>query len=350
MLDVYENIYELLKNKESFCLATILSKTGSAPREEGSQMIIKKDSSIIGTIGGGLSEALTIKLGKSIFENKSSIIKYFNLSNKGASSLGLACGGEVKVLVEYIGAEDPKIVDTYTKGYEMKQKCDDFVLISKIEDDAEYYDHNKWVCSEKNIYGEENSDIQEVFNKIQENFKKLKISIVSSGEHKYLVEPVRNIESAFIFGAGHVSQKLAEVTKMVDFRTVVLDDRSEFANRERFKNADDVIVMKDFNNICDYVNINNQSYIIIVTRGHACDKEVLAQALKTKAKYIGMIGSKSKTKFVYDKLLEEGYTQKDLDRVYAPIGLDIYAETPEEIAISITAEIIKIRREPKNGK
>src|SRR5471030_1537233 len=98
MLDIYENMYQLLKRKESFCLATILFKTGSAPRGEGTSMIIKKDFSIVGTIGGGVYEALTIKLSKNLFENKSSIIKYFNLSNKDASSLGLVCGGELKVL------------------------------------------------------------------------------------------------------------------------------------------------------------------------------------------------------------------------------------------------------------
>lgn len=348
MTDIYENIYEMLKRKESFCLATILLKKGSAPRGAGTKMIIKKDFSIIGTIGGGLSEALTIKLSKDVFESKNSAIKYFNLSNNDAASLGMVCGGEEKVLIEYIDAEDPDVADIYIKGYEIKRKCESFVFITKVQHEEKIYDaHNKWICTETSFYGKENDEILEVFKKVRENFKKFDIYTVIAGKNKYLIEPVQNCETVYIFGAGHVSQKLAQITKMVDFRTVVLDDRSDFANRQRFKEADDVIVIKSFDNILKDINIDNQSYIIIVTRGHAYDSIVLTQALETDAKYIGMIGSLSKRQFIYSKLLDEGYTEKDLERVHSPIGLNIYAETPEEIAVSIVAEIIKIKHELK---
>lgn len=351
-MNIYDAIYELLQKKESFCLATVLLKTGSAPRGEGAKMIIRKDYSIIDTIGGGLTEALTIKLCKDLFANKSSVIKYFNLSNKEASSLGLVCGGEQKVLVEYINAEDPEIVELFTKVRELKDKCQDFVLVTRIEKEEgkEYYQYNKWICTETAFYGEENNDVQKVFKNIRENYKQLQMNIEETEENNYLVEPVQNFETVYIFGAGHVSQKLAQITEMIGMRTVVLDDRSDFANRERFRDADDIIVTESFDNICRYVNIDRHSYVIIVTRGHAYDKEVLAQALETDAKYIGMIGSRSKRQFVYGRLLEEGFTQKDIDRVHSPIGIDIYAETPEEIAVSIGAEIIRVKRGPENEK
>lgn len=351
-MDIYDSMYELLQKKESFCLATILHKTGSTPRGEGAKMIIKKDFSIIETIGGGLTEALTIKLCRDLFKNKSSVVKYYNLSNTEASSLGLVCGGEQKVLVEYIDSEDSKTVDMFTKLKELKDKCVDFVLVTQIEKEEgkEYYNHNKWICTETGIYGEENNDVHSVFKKIRENFKDLQMNIEETSGGIYLTEPVQNCETVYIFGAGHVSQKLAQITKIIGLRTVVLDDRSDFANRERFKDADDIIVTENFDNICRHVNIGSNSYVVIVTRGHAYDKEVLGQALETKAKYIGMIGSRSKRQFVYNKLLEEGFTQEDIDRVHSPIGLDIYAETPEEIAVSIAAEIIKIKRGPGHEK
>lgn len=351
MVDIYDSIYNLLINKESLCLATILYKEGSAPREEGTKMIIKKDFSIIGTIGGGLFEALTIKLSKDIFEKKCSIVEYFNLSNKDSSSLGMVCGGELKVLVEYLDAEDEKIVEIYRNIWNLKEQSTDFALITKIEDTGvEIHDNEKWICTETSFYGSENDEIQLILKSVRENFKNLKTSIFKLGESKYLVEPVLNHETVYIFEAGHVSQKLAHVTKMVEFKTVVLDDRIEFANRQRFKDADEVKVIRDFNNILDDVKIDKQSYIVIVTRGHAFDKEVLSQALKTNAKYIGMIGSRTKTNYVYNKLMDEGYTQKDLDRVHAPIGLQIYADTPEEIAISIVSELIKVRRGHENDR
>lgn len=351
MLDIYGSINELLKNQEGFCLATILEKSGSAPREEGAKMIVRKDFSIIGTVGGGLLEALTIKLCKDIFENKCSIVKKFNLSNKDAMSIGMTCGGELKVLVEYIGPDDSEAADIYNKIYEFRKGNVNFILISKLgEKENEYFQHNKWICTETDFIGEKSDEIQEVFKSIREDFNNSVIELLNINGNNYLIEPIMNDEIVYIFGAGHVSQKLSLITKMIDFKTVVLDDRIEFANRDRFKNADDVIVMPSFNNICDYIKANKESYIIIVTRGHAFDKDVLAQALRTDAKYIGMIGSKTKRQFVYNELLAEGFTKEDLERVHSPIGLEICAETPEEIAVSIAAELIKVRRGAEHGR
>lgn len=351
MLDILENINILLEKKESFCLATILFKAGSAPREAGTKMIVKNDFSIIGTIGGGILEALTIKSCKDVFENKCSIVKYFSLSNNTAASYGMVCGGKEKVLVEFVDANNPSTVDIYTKSWHLKEKCTNFVMITKIgEEEKEFLNHDKWICGETTFYGSEVNDIQIILKQIRENFKSLKIETLSINEDNYLIEPILGNETVYIFGAGHVSQKLAMMTKMVDFKTVILDDRREFANKERFKDADDIIVLPSFDNVCEQVEINKESYIIIVTRGHAYDKDVLAQALKTNAKYIGMIGSKTKVKYIFDKLLEEGFLQQEIDRTFAPIGLSIYAQTPEEIAVSITAEMIKIRRGPKDEK
>jgi len=130
---------------------------------------------------------------------------------------------------------------------------------------------------------------------------------------------------------------------MVDFKTVVLDDREEFARKERFPAVDGIIVLASFEQAFTNLDIDKDSYIVIVTRGHAHDKTVLAQALNTGAGYIGMIGSKSKRNAIYKALKEEGFTDKDIARVFSPIGLEILAETPEEIAVSITAELIKVR-------
>lgn len=348
---LYKDIIELLDKKESFALATILDKSGSAPREKGTKMIIKKDLSIIGTVGGGIFEALTIKLANRVIINKSSVVEEFNLSNEGAASIGMICGGKLKVLVEYIDGEGSDAADIYKKVFELEEKGVSFYLISKINKDSlgqgESY---KWICTETDFYGEEEDSVQEVFKKVRENFKELAINTIATNDKEYFIEPVLNFETVYIFGAGHISQKLAEITKLVDFKTVILDDRAEFANRSRFKTADEIIIIPSFNNLLDKIKINKQSYAVIVTRGHAYDKEVLAQVLKTNAKYVGMIGSRNKIKITYNRLLEEGYTSEDLARVYAPIGLSISAQTPEEIAVSIAAELIKVRREESNGR
>jgi len=151
----------------------------------------------------------------------------------------------------------------------------------------------------------------------------------------------------YLFGAGHVSRPVAELAAMVDFRTIVLDDREEFANNERFPKADQIVVLPSYDDVFAGLEIGGDSYLVIVTRGHLHDKTVLEQSLRTDAGYVGMIGSRRKQRLVYDELLGKGFCEDDLNRVHNPIGLDIAAETPEEIAVSIVAELIAARA--KNG-
>lgn len=144
-------------------------------------------------------------------------------------------------------------------------------------------------------------------------------------------------------GAGHVSYYIARYAKSVHFRVAVCDDRAEYANSQRFPDADEIVV-EDIERNFDGMRIDDLSYIVIVTRGHRHDQAVLEQALKTSARYIGMIGSKRKTLTILENLRAAGVPQEQLDRVYSPIGLSIGAVTPEEIALSIVCELVKIRR------
>jgi xanthine dehydrogenase accessory factor len=165
---------------------------------------------------------------------------------------------------------------------------------------------------------------------------------------RLLVEPVHNAGTVYIFGAGHISQRLAPLTGMVGFQTVVLDDRPEFANRKRFDTADRVIVIDSFEGVLGGLPIDHDSYLVIVTRGHVYDKAVLAQALRTEAGYIGMVGSHKKRDATYSALIkEEGFRVDDFTRVHSPIGLAIGAESPEEIAVCIVAELIRVRTEAR---
>lgn len=149
--------------------------------------------------------------------------------------------------------------------------------------------------------------------------------------------------TALIFGAGHVGQALEPILRYVNFATKVIDDRPDFANRERFPEAQEVVVIDSFLDAYQGLETDEYSYVVIVTRGHSGDYEVLKQTLQRPTAYIGMIGSKSKVAEVYRMLREDGFRQEALDRVYSPVGVDIFAETPEEIAISIAGEMIKVR-------
>jgi len=350
MVDLFDHIVRLRETGESVVLTTILNKSGSAPREEGSKMLVKKDFSIEGTIGGGLMEALTIKSTLKVFGNHEYSIEDFSLSNKDASSLGMVCGGDIKVLLEYIDYHDPLLMEVYKKAYELKSQRIDFIMITLLPKEKKYLSSNeKWICTKESIFhwsdGEHDETfIKDVIDKVMTNFSSTKIEEIDVQGETYLIEPFFHYESVCIFGAGHVAEKIAVVTKLLGFYTIVLDDREEFANQERFPQAEEVIVLPSFIDIVDHVRIDSNTYVIIVTRGHSFDKEVLAQMLRTDAKYIGMIGSRSKKAHTYNLLREEGFTDNDLSRVFCPIGLSINADTPEEIAVSIAAELVQVRR------
>ena len=138
---------------------------------------------------------------------------------------------------------------------------------------------------------------------------------------------------------------LEPILRHIDFTTTIIDDREEYANPQRYPNAERTIVCDSFDNCFDQLEMDEDSYIIIVTRGHRGDLQVLRQALKLPHAYLGMIGSKGKNAKLYEVLKSEGVTQEEIDKIYAPIGLDIKSETPEEIGISIAAEVIKVRAE-----
>jgi len=286
--EFYKERIDILKSGESFVLAAIIDSQGSTPRKIGAKMIIKKDGSIIGTVGGGKIEALVIQAGGELFDTKITVQKEYKLQEVDNEGIGMACGGNVSILFEYVNVENNINIETYES--------------------------------------------------IVTSFEKGESSTVQ-------IQSICNQGRLYLFGAGHVSQKLAEMAKEIDFMITVVDDRAEFANRKRFPTADEIIVPQSFENCFVDISIDNNSYIAILTRGHAFDLTVLKQSLRTEAFYIGMIGSRRKRDIVYNSLKEEGFTMEDFIKVHNPIGLEIGAETPEEIAVSISAELIKVRGE-----
>ena len=165
----------------------------------------------------------------------------------------------------------------------------------------------------------------------------------SAGPVEVFLEVVEPQPALIVVGAGHIAVPLAKMGKMLGFETIVLDDREKFANRERFPEADQVIA-DDFGPTLANLKITRATYIVIITRGHQYDEESLMEVAESPAAYIGMIGSRRRVQAVSDNLAAIGFNREKLDRVRAPIGLEIGAQTPEEIAVSIMAEIIAVRR------
>jgi xanthine dehydrogenase accessory factor len=172
--------------------------------------------------------------------------------------------------------------------------------------------------------------------------------LICGGTLEVFVEPILPQPVVYLFGGGHVSMAVARAASTAGFGIAVVDDREAFANKERFPMAQEVYT--SYENAFEKIRPNAASYLVIVTRGHKEDMRVLAWAVRTEARYVGMIGSKRKVLSVYKALENEGYKPEEFERVYAPMGLDIGALSPEEIAVSITAELVAVRRNAVNAE
>jgi xanthine dehydrogenase accessory factor len=178
----------------------------------------------------------------------------------------------------------------------------------------------------------------------EEKLRRIRLPVIEDiGERKFFLNPWSIPETVYIFGAGHVGQETAELAGKSGFRTIVLDDREKYANRDRFPTADDVVVLDSFDDCFRGLAVTDDSYVIIATRGHRYEKALVKQALRTRAGYIGLIGSVRKRDALFAELSGEGFSIDDLLRVYCPTGVNILAETSVEIAVSIVAQLVLLR-------
>lgn len=166
---------------------------------------------------------------------------------------------------------------------------------------------------------------------------------ICGGDMKIFIDVLQPKEEVLIFGAGHIAVYVSKLAKTVGFKVTIIDDRKEFANQDKFPEADEIIA-EETEKALTHLKVTPSTYIIILTRGHLKDEEVLGSIIRSGAAYIGMIGSRKKNATVFQHLEEQGISQDELAKVHAPIGIDIKAQTPEEIAVSIIAEIIQARR------
>lgn len=350
MLKQLQAACHILEAGEDLVQATIIKHAGSTPRSVGSKMYIRRDGSSIGSIGGGLVEFEMQKIAREIFITGKARIETVDLSGKDAATTDqMICGGQLEFLLEYLSADADSCgelrglvtsLQSGGKGYLIK------LLDTKSGTTArmEYCLAKK----DKVVLGEFSGPVSWLPQLAGKSAEKKSAVIATLEGRRFFIEPTFLPGSVYLFGAGHVSRPVAELAALVDFQTVVLDDREEFANRVRFPKADRIVVVPSYDNLFAGLEIGKDSYLVIVTRGHLHDKTVLEQALRTDAGYIGMIGSRRKQHLVYEELLGKGFSEDDLQRVYNPIGLNICAETPEEIAVSIVAELIKVRSQNGN--
>jgi xanthine dehydrogenase accessory factor len=345
MIKLLQSICHLLEEGEDICLVTVIGQSGSTPRSVGAKMMVRRNGAIIGTIGGGLVEFHAQKLAREVFESCRALTEAVEFSGANAAATDqMICGGRMEILLELLTADQENLTELKELIVALQNGHRGF-LIKLLDTSGEVGRRMEWcLVNDDSVTIGTLSPPASLFDSLTGEAAKAKQPMaVSVEDRRYFVEPTLLPGTVFLFGAGHVSRSLAVFTSLVGFRTVVLDDRPEFASSERFPRAEQIKVIPSFPQAFEGLEIDRDGYVVIVTRGHLHDKTVLEQALKTDAGYIGMIGSRRKRDLIYRELLTKGFSQAELGRVHAPIGLAIGAETPEEIAVSIVAELIQVR-------
>lgn len=331
---------DALQGGEDLVLCTIVASSGSTPRGSGAKMAVFADGSTLGTVGGGAVEYESIKLAKQALAERTTFTHGFNLSPNQTADIGMICGGQVVVYVQFFSGGDASAVGLFRAIAALFSERKSTWLITQISEGG---------VRQMGVYSREDgmrflegTDERDVLPLVPPR------AVLSRGEPAYYVEPLTTAGLVYIFGGGHVAQELVPAIARVGFAPVVFEDRPDFARGELFPDAVRTIV-GTFSDIGKSVTITCDDYVIIMTRGHQADFEVLRQALLTPATYVGMIGSRTKIASTQRRLIEAGIPESELTRIHAPIGLPIQGETPVEIAVSIAAELI-LHRAQRTGK
>jgi len=341
MKELFYAMLQALKRGEDFVLCSIIASSGSTPRGKGAKMSVFADGTTLGTVGGGAVEAESIRSALKALEVKSTFTKGFNLSPDQPADIGMICGGKVVVYFQYFAGGSPDAIEIFDHIVKLFDRNVNSWLITYITDGG---------VKQMGIY-EEGAGLLYASGISSEAVKPLLKSrgIMQKGDPAYYVEPLTQAGTVYVFGGGHVSQELVPVIAHVGFRTVVYEDREDFAKPELFPQAV-YTVLGSYTDISEHIKITENDYAVIVTRGHQADFEVLEQVLRTDASYVGVIGSRHKIAATFERLIEAGITEEACKRIHTPIGLPIKGETPAEIAISIAGELILHRAEQNEAK
>ena len=343
-------VASLLHDGEPSVLVTVVSRTGSAPRDAGTRALQTRNG-FEGTVGGGLLEARAMEAARGCLASAASARVSIDLSGFSPNS-DMICGGGMEVLCEVLS---PRQADLFAFAAQVLRQGGRGVWLVQLPNDG------------VSLHGEAENPVRQLFvdalpdaaqtesalpagvglglEGVQHllDARKNKPGLVEHEGHVFYVEPLAAPPVLLLCGGGHVSLEVARLAHACDFVVDVVDDRAEFSNAGRFPMARNCLVLPGYENLVQSCGIGRRHFVAIITRGHSFDREVLAQALASHAQYVGMIGSKTKREQVCAALRKQGVPGAELAAVCCPIGLSIEAETPQQIAVSIVAELLAAR-------
>jgi xanthine dehydrogenase accessory factor len=363
MVDIIGEIGRLRQRGERLALASLIWSTGSIPMSDRAKMIITEDGSIIGTIGGGCLEAEVLSVGRAVLDTGANQHISYTMTEKQAGESGLNCGGTVRIYTELV--EPGAGGDLYEKVFNARADRRGGVLATLLSTDSSHPSCKMWFGMDGSRSGSLQSAeaerlVEEKGPLVLQRERGLIQALPATGEQnggnilgdsemgkaaqsEVFIEPFLPEPILYVFGGGHVGGQIGALAKNVGFRVVIIDDRPAFANSERHPLVDECRVVELGEGLADLL-VDDQSYLVAATRGHQHDEIIVEQAIKAPARYIGMLGSERKKLMLWKRIEGRGGQREGLDRVFAPIGVNIGADTPEEIAVSVVAELIAVRR------
>jgi xanthine dehydrogenase accessory factor len=332
---------EVIRNETPVAYTALVETRGSTPQKAGAAMLVFPDGSQTGTLGGGCVEAEVKRRALRFLDEGETEILTFQLDSDYGWDDGLICGGRMKMLVDPIRpGDDTSYFQKLSEFVGQGTPCTEAVII-----DAEAAGGG--VVADRHLIDETGQVVAsrgrgDVPTAISENLRDIsnRPRPYVNGGISYLPHLKRG--RLVIVGGGHVGQKVAELAATCDFDVWVVDDREQYCNPERFPQAKRLIVGPP-DTALSGLDIDSDTFCVIVTRGHNHDEEALYHLAETPARYVGMIGSKRKIKLIFADLLNDGISREALQRVQAPLGFHIGSQSVPEIAVSIVAELIAVR-------
>lgn len=332
MKELFIKLRQLVEAGESAVLATVVDTVGAVPRRAGARMLVWGDGAL-GTVGGGAIEHQAELDARVILSSQRSRITNYVLRQDGTSALGMVCGGEAWLHLHYLPAANEALLPLIDRILELIDAGADAWLVEALP---------PVIGMGLGVYVAGEGSAGLALSETATHKLRATPASIHDGDRDYFTSRLTPAGVVYIFGGGHVSQALVPVLSTISFPAVILEDREFFTNPKLFPQALSTKLI-DTMDIFAEITVKAQDYIIVMTRGHKDDLMILSQILRTPASYIGVIGSRNKAKYVGEQLMKLGWTEEDLERITTPIGLDIKAETPAEIAISIAGELIAFR-------
>jgi xanthine dehydrogenase accessory factor len=346
--EVFHEAVNVLGKGEQAVLATVVRTKGSTPQKPGAKLLIRSDGTGVGTLGGGCVEGDIWFAAKELMARGGPAQhRDYLLNEELAADDGLVCGGTMYFLIDpvYRPEEYLPYAEEIDRAYDGGPAVALASLIKPAGGSDVPTGAKLFIREDGTAHGSLGSS--EADREAAEKAGKLMALggneyVVSADGAEYFIEAYTTPPQLVLCGGGHVSKAIAPLAKNLGFRVFVTDDREEFANNERFPEADIIVALKP-EDALPRLPVNPNTFIIIATRGHRYDNVALQAASNTSARYVGLLGSKRKTVLIYEDLLRSDVSMQRVKEIRSPIGLDIHARTPEEIAVSIMAEVLMFR-------